>query len=218
MRRTADRPCAAGRVSSTEAVLLALVGLLGGVTWLTMKVNTPTALLGLLSWVLYVVIYTPLKTRSPLNTVVGAIAGAIPLMMGWTATGASLDLTAWSLAGVLFLWQFPHFMAIAWLYRHDYAAGGHRMLSVVDPTGVRCGLQAIVGALVLIPISLIPALDPTAGSPMVYGLWSLAFGAAQFAFALRFALYRDEQNARQLLKATLVYLPAWLTITLVVSV
>jgi protoheme IX farnesyltransferase len=218
MRRTADRPCAAGRVSSLEAVVLSSAGLVGGLTWLLLKVNAPTALLGALSWVLYVVIYTPLKTRSPLNTVVGAIAGAIPLLMGWTATGTPLDLTAWALAGVLFLWQFPHFMAIAWLYRHDYAAGGHRMLSVVDPTGMRCGLQAIVGALVLIPISLIPALDPTAGSPMVYGLWSLAFGAAQLALAVRFALYRDERSARQLLRATLVYLPAWLTITLVVSV
>ena len=150
--------------------------------------------MGLASWVLYVVVYTPLKTRSPLNTTVGAVAGAIPLLMGWTATGAPLNLTAWSLAGVLFLWQFPHFMAIAWLYRRDYAAAGHRMLSVVDPTGVRCGVQAVIGAALLIPVSLIPALDPTSGSPMVYGLWAIALGAVQLALAIQFALRRDERS------------------------
>jgi protoheme IX farnesyltransferase len=218
MRRTANRPCAAGRVSSAEALSLALVGLACGLSWLSIRVNLTTAALGALSWILYVLVYTPLKTRSPLNTTVGAVAGAIPLLMGWTATGTPLDLTAWSLAGVLFLWQFPHFMAIAWLYRDDYAAGGHRMLSVVDPTGVRCGVQAIVGALVLIPVSLIPALDPASGSPMIYGLWTVALGAIQFAFALRFALCRDEPSARALLRTTLLFLPAWLTITLVVSV
>jgi protoheme IX farnesyltransferase len=218
MRRTADRPCAAGRVSSAEAVLLSLGSLALGLVWLALQVNTLTAALGLLSWVLYVVVYTPLKTRSPLNTTVGAVAGAVPLLMGWTATGMPLDLTAWSLAGVLFLWQFPHFMAIAWLYRRDYAAGGHCMLSVVDSTGVRCGVQAVVGALALIPVSLIPALDPTSGSPMIYGLWTLALGAIQLAFAIQFALRRDEPSARPLLRATLLYLPAWLTITLIVSV
>jgi protoheme IX farnesyltransferase len=218
MRRTSNRPCAAGRVSSAEAVTLSLAALAVGLAWLVLKVNVLTAALGLASWVLYVAIYTPLKTRSPLNTVVGAVAGAIPLLMGWTATGAPLTLTAWSLAGVLFLWQFPHFMAIAWLYRNDYAAAGHRMLSVVDPTGVRCGVQAVVGALVLIPVSLIPALAPASGSPMVYGLWAVLLGAAQLALAIQFALRRDEAAARPLLRATLLYLPAWLTMLLMVAV
>jgi protoheme IX farnesyltransferase len=218
MRRTANRPCAAGRVAAAEAAGLSFVGLVAGVLWLALRVNLLTAGLGVASWILYVAVYTPLKTRSPLNTAVGAVAGAIPLLMGWTATGAPLDLTAWALAGVLFLWQFPHFMAIAWLYRDDYAAGGHRMLSVVDPTGARCGVQAIIGAAALIPVSLIPALDPASGSPMIYALWSVALGAVQLAFAIQFALRRDEQTARPLLRATLLYLPAWLTITLVVSV
>jgi protoheme IX farnesyltransferase len=218
MRRTADRPCAAGRVSSAEAVALSLGALVVGFSWLLLRVNGLTAALGLASWILYVVVYTPLKTRSPLNTVVGAVAGAIPLLMGWTATGTPLDLTAWSLAGVLFLWQFPHFMAIAWLYRHDYAAAGHQMLSVVDPTGARCGVQAVIGAALLIPVSLIPALDPSSGSPMIYGLWSVALGAAQLGFAIQFALRRDEESARPLLRSTLLYLPAWLTITMIVSV
>jgi protoheme IX farnesyltransferase len=217
MRRTASRPLPAGRVSSTEAMILSAVSLVVGVAWLAAKVNITTAALGLASWVLYVMIYTPLKTRSPINTTVGAVAGAIPILMGWTATGTPLNLTALSLAGVLFLWQFPHFMAIAWLYRHDYAMAGHRMLTVVDPSGVRAGVQAISGAVLLIPISLIPALHPTSGSPMVYALWATALGAVQLALAIRFALERDERSARLLLRATLVYLPAWMGLQLMVS-
>lgn len=218
MRRTANRPCAAGRVTSAEAITLSIIALAIGITWLALKVNALTASLGLASWLLYVVVYTPLKTHSPLNTTVGAVAGAIPLLMGWTATGAPLTLTAWSLAGVLFLWQFPHFMAIAWLYRRDYAAAGHQMLSVVDPTGVRCGMQAIVGAAALIPVSLIPALAPASGSPLVYALWAVLLGSVQLALAIRFALRRDEASARPLLRATLLYLPAWLAILMVVTV
>ena len=170
MRRTANRPLPAGRVTGAEAIALSAVSLVVGAAWLAVKVNLTTAALGLTSWVLYVMVYTPLKTRSPLNTTVGAVAGAIPILMGWTATGAPINVTALSLAGVLFLWQFPHFMAIAWLYRHDYAIAGHRMLTVVDPSGIRAGVQAISGALLLIPISLIPALHPTSGSPMLYAL------------------------------------------------
>lgn len=218
MRRTAARPCAAGRVASIEAVSLAAASVLVGLAWLAWKVNLLTAALGLASWLIYVVVYTPMKRRSPLNTAVGAVAGAIPLLMGWTATGVPLDLTAWALAAVLFLWQFPHFMAIAWLYRADYAAGGHQMLSVVDPSGVRCGVQAILGAATLIPVSLVPALDPASGSPMVYGLWTVLFGVVQFAFAVQFALNRDDRSARRLLRSTLLYLPAWLTVTMIVSV
>jgi protoheme IX farnesyltransferase len=128
-----------------------------------------------------------------------------------------LNLTALALAGVLFLWQFPHFMAIAWLYRHDYAAAGHRMLTVVDPTGIRAGVQAVIGAVLLIPVSLIPAVHPESGSPMVYALWSTALGSAQLALAIRFAIQRDERSARQLLRATLIYLPAWMALQLMVS-
>ena len=139
MRRTANRPLPAGRVSSAEAIVLCIATLVAGVAWLGLQVNWTTALLGVGSWITYVVIYTPLKQISPANTAVGAVAGAIPILMGWTATGAPLDLTAWTLAGVLFLWQFPHFMAIAWLYRGEYAKAGHQMLTVVDLTGARAG-------------------------------------------------------------------------------
>jgi heme o synthase len=217
MRRTANRPLPAGRVTSAEALILSAAGLVLGAAWLAAKVNLATAALGLASWLIYVAIYTPLKTRSPLNTTVGAVAGAIPILMGWTATGAALNLTALALAAVLFLWQFPHFMAIAWLYRRDYAAAGHRMLTVVDPSGVRAGVQAILGALLVIPVSLIPAVHPASGSPMVYALWATALGGVQLALAIRFALQRDELSARRLLRATLVYLPAWMALQLMVS-
>jgi len=217
MPRTADRPLPTGRVSSLEALVLSGVTFSLGLVWLVWQVNWLTAALGLASWIVYVLIYTPLKTRTPLNTTVGAVSGAIPILMGWTATGAPLTLTAYTLAGVLFLWQFPHFMAIAWLYRRDYAAAGHRMLSVVDPTGYRAGAQAVVTALMLIPISLIPAVLPTGGSPLVYLVWTFSLGVVQFAFSVRFALLRDESSARLLLRCTLLYLPAWMVMLLIVT-
>jgi protoheme IX farnesyltransferase len=217
MPRTANRPLPAGRVTSVEAIVLSAFALILGVTWLIARVNLLTAILGLASWVVYVLIYTPLKTRTPLNTTVGAVAGAIPILMGWTATGAPLNLTAFALVGVLFLWQFPHFMAIAWLYRHDYAAAGHQMLPVVDRSGLRSGAQAVSAAALLIPVSLIPAIMPTSGSPIVYLVWALGLGAIQLALAVRFALVRDEKSARLLLRATLLYLPVWMAMLLIVT-
>lgn len=217
MPRTANRPLPAGRVTSAEALVLAAITLIIGTSWLVLNANLLTAALGVASWVIYVLIYTPLKTRTPLNTAVGAIAGAIPIMMGWTATGAPLNLTALALGGVLFLWQFPHFMAIAWLYRDDYARAGHRMLPVVDPSGLRSGAQAVYAAALLIPVSLIPAIIPTSGSPLIYLVWAFALGAIQLALAVRFALVRDERSARFLLRATLLYLPAWISMLLIVT-
>lgn len=217
MPRTAHRPMPSGRVTNVEAVVLAGLSLALGLGWLIYQVNWLTAVLGLASWLIYVLIYTPLKKLTPLNTTVGAVAGAIPILMGWTATGAPLNLTALSLAAVLFLWQFPHFMAIAWLYRRDYAMGGHRMWSVVDPSGLSCGGQAVVGALLLVPVSLIPAVMPTGGSPLVYFVWAFCLGTLQLALAIRFALFRDEQSARLLLRTTLIYLPAWMVMLLIVT-
>jgi len=217
MPRTASRPLPTGRVSSAEAIVLATFTLTVGLAWLIFRVNLLTATLGLTSWIIYVLIYTPLKTRTPLNTAVGAVAGAIPILMGWTATGAPLDLMAWTLAGVLFLWQFPHFMAIAWLYRHDYAQAGHRMLPVVDPSGLRSGALAVWGAALLVPVSLIPAVIPTSGSPLVYFIWALVLGTIQLGLAIRFALLREDRSARVLLRATLLYLPAWMAVLLIVT-
>jgi protoheme IX farnesyltransferase len=217
MPRTANRPLPAGRITSNEALLFSAVCLLIGAGLLVWKVNFLTAALGLASWILYVPIYTPLKRRSTFNTTIGAVAGAIPILMGWTATGAPLNLTAWSLATVLFLWQFPHFMAIAWLYRHDYAAAGLQMLTVVDPTGLRAGGQAVLGAAMLVPVSLIPAIMPTGGSPLLYLTWTFALGAIQTGLAVRFAIFRDTHSARLLLRVSILFLPAWLAMLLIVT-
>ncbi|MCH2114985.1 MAG: heme o synthase [Pirellulales bacterium] len=217
MQRTANRPLPTRRVTGAEALCLSALTLTVGMSWLVLRVNLLTAALGLASWGIYVLLYTPLKKRTSLNTVVGAVSGAIPILMGWTATGAEMNLMAFALAAVLFLWQFPHFMAIAWLYRNDYARAGHQMLPVVDPSGARCGAQAVMGALLLIPVSLIPAVMPTGGSPLVYFVWAFFLGMAQLGLAVSFAIYRNEKSARMLLRATLLYLPAWMAMLLVVT-
>ncbi len=208
MPRTANRPLPTGRVSPLEALLLSALCLTLGLGWLLLRVNMLTAGLGLTTWSIYVLVYTPLKKRTPLNTAVGAVAGALPMLMGWTATGAALTWVAWVPVTVLFLWQFPHFMAIAWLYREDYRLAGQQMLSVVDPSGRRCGQQAVSGALLLLPVSMLPLSG--SGSPQVYLAGTCCLGAVQLAMAIRFALARDETSARWLLRTTLLYLPAWL--------
>ncbi len=208
MPRTADRPLPAGRIGLGEATAFGIVTGLTGVMYLAWFVNPTVALLGLLSWFIYVVIYTPLKTRSPLNTMVGAIAGALPVLMGWFAAGGDWSLAPLVLFTIVFLWQFPHFMAIAWLYRHQYAITNMQMLPVVDPSGTRAGVQAVSGAVALVPVSLLPAVLQCAGPAYL----SIAFilGVAQLAAALWFYRSRSELSARYLLRASLIYLPALL--------
>lgn len=213
MPRTADRPLPAGRLGSREVVMLGSLASLSGVVYLGLLTNAVTAALGAATWALYVAVYTPLKARSPVNTVVGAVAGALPILMGWTAVGGRLGLSAATLFLIVFLWQFPHFMAIAWIYRRQYAAAGLKMLSVVDPSGVRAGAQAVWGALALVPVSLLPALISFAGP--AYFLWALALGVGQLACAALFCLRMNDDSARVLLRASLIYLPAlliWLLI------
>ncbi len=208
MPRTADRPLPAGRLALHEVVLFGLVTGISGGVYLALKVNLLTALLGLLTHVLYVFVYTPLKSRTPLNTAVGAVAGALPILMGWTAMGTPLGIKAVTLFLVLFLWQFPHFMAIAWIYRHQYREAGMQMLTVVDPSGLRAGAQAVIVALLLVPVSLVPAVLPLSGNVLVYFLGALLLGLAQLACAVSFFMNLDDPSARRLLRASLVYLPA----------
>jgi protoheme IX farnesyltransferase len=217
MVRTASRPLPSGRLTSSQVILFGAGALVVGWVELLVGVGLLTANVALATWLVYVLAYTPLKIRSPLNTAVGAISGSLPILIGWTATGAVIDMRALALVAVMFLWQFPHFMAIAWLYRADYTRGGQRMLTVVDPTGLRAGAQALIGALALVPVSLVPAMSRQAGSPAIYCGWALALGAAQVVAAALFLIRRDDRSARRLLRASLVYLVCWMGLLLMVS-
>jgi len=215
MPRTADRPLPAGRLPAGEVLLVACVLGVFGVVYLCLMVNALTALLGAASWMLYALVYTPLKVRSTTNTTVGALAGAMPVLMGWAAMEVPMNLVTAALFLLVFLWQFPHFMAIAWIYRKDYARAGMQMLPVVEPGGWRAGSQAVMAALCLLPISLVPAVAPFTGnwlpgSAYWYFGGTLLLGLGQVLCALLFLLSREEQTARRLLRASLIYLPAQL--------
>lgn len=214
MQRTASRPLPAGRLGTAEVLTFAAVTILGGVMYLTLAVNITTAMFGLATWVLYVWIYTPLKSRTSLNTAVGAVAGALPVLMGWSAAGAAMDLRAGALFLIVFLWQFPHFMAIAWIYRQEYARGGLKMLTVVDPSGRRAGVQAVLSALALLPVSLVPALLLPGAS--VYAVAAFCLGVGQLACAVAFLMRLDQISARWLLRASLIYLPALLVLLMLI--
>ncbi|WP_254506620.1 heme o synthase [Anatilimnocola floriformis] len=210
MVRTANRPIASGRVSSTEALLFATATFVAGSGLLLVTNNPASVLWGAATWAAYVLIYTPMKTLSSWNTWFGAVAGAMPVLMGWSATGAELNAPIVVLFAILVCWQLPHFMAIAWLYRDDYEQAGHQMATVVDKTYRLAAWQAISFAIVLalLPLGLL-AGPRTAAAMMAGGLLiSLAIGQGYFAW--RFFLNQNERTSRQLLLASLIYLPATL--------
>ncbi|MGH9363600.1 MAG: heme o synthase, partial [Thermoanaerobaculia bacterium] len=208
MRRTAERPLPAGRLDPDLALLFGVGLAVAGLLELALAVNLLTALLGALALAGYLFAYTPLKRVSPLNTVVGAVPGAIPPLMGWAAVRDGLDPAAWALFGILFLWQMPHFLAIAWLCREDYARAGFPMLTVHDPEGTRTARQVILYGAALVPISLLPAVQGLLGVP--YFLGALLLGLAYLAFGLDFARRRSTPAARRLMLASILYLPALL--------
>lgn len=217
MGRTLRRPLPDGRLREWEVVVFGVVTVFAGVTYLICTVNLLTAGLGLLTWFLYVAVYTPLKTRTPVNTAVGAVAGALPVLMGFSAMGQPIGLKAATMFFIVFLWQFPHFMAISWIYRKDYRAAGFKMLTVVDPSGFRAGVQALANSLMLIPVSLIPVILPNTGSIFIYFGGALILGLIQLAYAVRFRIKPDDVSARHLLLANLVYLPSILMLLLLAS-
>jgi protoheme IX farnesyltransferase len=206
MERTANRPLPAGRLSSAEVLIFVVATLVGGIGYLAVTVGWLTAVLAATTWLLYTAVYTPLKPRTSLNTAVGALAGAMPVAIGWSAVGSPWDLRVAALLLVLFFWQFPHFMSIAWLYRQQYARAGIKMLTVVDPTGRRAGILATSVALILLPISVVPGMGtPAAG---VHAVMALVLSTAQLICAAGFLLRQNERSARRLLRASLIYLPA----------
>jgi len=205
MQRTADRPLPAGRVSPDLALRIGLLLSVVGVAYLGIAINWLTALLGALTTGLYILAYTPAKMRTPHNTAIGAVSGALPPVGGWTAATNSLGGEALALFGILFVWQFPHFLAIAWMYREDYARGGYRMLPVEDPNGDRTAHQMVLYSLVLLSCSLMPALIGLSG-PIYFGV-AVLLGAGVLLKSLLFAKQRTDVRARGVLRATLIYLP-----------
>lgn len=208
MVRTRERPLPTGRVSPEGALTLALILTAAGLAELVVWVNLLTAALGATTTLLYVFVYTPLKRRSSLATLVGAIPGAVPPMMGVSAATDALPPLAWVLFGLLFLWQMPHFLAIAWLYRDDYEAGGMPMLSVNDPKAGRTARQAVLYAATLIPVSLLPNVLGLAGA--FYFVGAMALGLIFLWYSFDFGRKHDHGSARRLLLASVVYLPIML--------
>jgi len=205
MERTRRRPLPSGRIAPGDALAFGLVLSAGGLGLLA-SVNWATYLLGAAALGSYVLAYTPLKRVTSLCTVVGAIPGAIPPLMGWTASRGALEPGGWALFAVLFLWQLPHFLAIGWMYREDYARGGFPMLTVTDPDGRSTGRQAVLYAAALVPVTLVTGAFASAGAAFLWG--ALLFGAAFLACAVGFARSRSLAAARRLFAASILYLPA----------
>lgn len=205
MHRTSNRPLPAGRISVLEAWSFAGLLTFSGLSLLIVEVNALTAALAALSFVLYAWVYTPLKQRTVLNTAIGAIPGALPTVIGWTAAGNGLSANAWLLFAILYLWQFPHFYAIAWIYREDYARGGLRMLPTSELGQRTVGLQSVSYCLALLPASLLPAAFSSVGT--TYLAVAMLMGLYYLGFAIAFSLRPRDKAARSLMVASLVYLP-----------
>ncbi len=204
MLRTCQRPLPAGRLRPSEALgfgaVLTAAGLLG-LAWLT---GPLAALVALVTWASYLFAYTPLKTVTSLSTIVGAFPGALPPVIGWAAARGTIEPGAVILFSILFLWQIPHFLAIAWIYREDYARGGLPMLPVVDPEGRLTGRQAVANSLALLLVSLTPAVAGMAGR--VYLAGAILLGVGLTGMAVRVAVLRNRQAARGLFLASLGHL------------
>jgi protoheme IX farnesyltransferase len=216
MKRTADRPMAAGRFSLAQGVLAGLAALAFGAIWLALTTNLLTVALALLTAFTYVAIYTPLKRVTALATFIGAFPGAMGPMLGWTAARGQIEWPGVALFAILFVWQFPHFMSIAWLYRDDYARAGIRMLPVVQPDGWSTVAEALFFAVLMIPVSLAPWMLGMA--TLTYAALAGALGLLYLAYTIRFARIlraetEDESRrlARDLLKVSVLYLPLLFT-------
>lgn len=205
MRRTWGRPLPSGRVQPESALLFSTGLILAGLVYLLVKVNALSFALGLGTVVAYNFVYTALKTRTWWSTLLGAFPGAVPPLLGWAALRNELGLEAGVLFGILFLWQFPHFYSIAWMYREDYSRAGVRMLPVIEPSGASTSRQIVVSAAALIPLSIAPAWLGMASS--WYTLPAGLLGIAYLVFGIRLARRGTRVQARELLRASVLYLP-----------
>lgn len=214
MRRTENRPLPSGRLQPVEVLTFGLLLAGGGLLYLLLTLPHPGAAgVAGLTFLSYVGIYTPLKRVTPLNTLIGAVPGALPPIIGWCAVRSEITLEAWLLFLILFLWQVPHFLAIAWMYREEYARAGLVMLPVVDPRGERTSQQMIGYCLALVAVSLMPAVAGAAG--VVYLAGAVLLGLSFLASALAFQRQRSLRQARIVLRTSLVYLPGLLALLLV---
>ncbi|PYV93013.1 MAG: protoheme IX farnesyltransferase [Acidobacteria bacterium] len=211
MRRTARRPLPSGRMSRLQGLVIGVMMTVGGALYLGLQLNALTGWLALATSAVYLGAYTPLKKIGPVCTFVGAFPGAMPGVLGWTAARGKLEWGALVMFAIVFFWQFPHFFSIAWLYLEDYAAGSIRMLPVVEPDGKSTSRQILLYSIALIPVTLTPTLLGLSG--YVYFAGAIALGLALFYFGWRLAsagtadTARSKRPARQLLQATIVYLP-----------
>jgi protoheme IX farnesyltransferase len=210
MARTARRPLPSARLQVHEATVFAWLIGASGVMYLASFVNTLTAVLAALTLTSYVFVYTPLKRRTPLSTLVGAVPGALPIVGGWTAAGGTLDTRAWILFAILFLWQLPHFLALSWIYRDEYARAGLQMLSVGDADGRATFRQAALHAAALVPVSLAPAVVGM-GGPLYFVGAALLSGGYLWA-SVAAARFPSRASARRLFSASLIYLPSVLAL------
>jgi len=205
MRRTETRPLPSGKLQPRQALRFGIALSVIATVYLAAFVNPLSAGLGALTFAAYLFAYTLLKTRTTLSTVVGAFPGAMPPFIGWVAANGQITIEAWILFAILFLWQFPHFLAIAWMYRDDYARAGIMMLPVVEPDGRITGQQIIAYTILLVPVSLMPTLVHLAGA--VYFFGALALGLWFLYYSVRAARHRTTWQARKLLLASVLYLP-----------
>lgn len=210
MRRTRLRPLPDRRVDPGEALVYGLVLSAAGIALLGVWINLLSALVAAVTTASYVIVYTPMKRRSPAATLVGAVPGALPPLIGWAASTGTMSIGGWSLFAIVFFWQVPHFMAIAWLCRDDYGKAGFPMLPVIEPDGHRTGKHAVLYAAALVPVSLLPTLVRVSGT--TYFALALALGLGLVWLAIRFAATRSETAARALFFGSIVYLPLiWIT-------
>jgi len=213
MRRTENRPIPAGRITPFAALVFSASASAFGILYLLVAVNELAALLAAITLFSYVALYTPLKVRSTACTLVGAVPGAIPPMIGWAAVTGTIGAGAWLLFGILFLWQLPHFLAISWMYRDDYARGGFVMTAVSDPDGRSTSTQAVLYALALLPVSLLPFSAGMTGP--LYAVGAGLAGLAMIGWSLKFAYLRTDRSARELFLVSIVYLPAVMSILVI---